>query len=261
MTRPSFLRKTNILATSCASLFLTSAPVQASSADCVALSKGQVLRLSGKLSRPIFPGAPEFEDVRNGDEPEPAYILALDEPLCTTGDEFLAASETVTSVHLTPTQDEGWFDEMNGYLGKQVMVTGTDPYGSHTGHHHAPLLMTAIAVAAAREIGSDPEAQATTVRAFYLSLEAGDGAAASQNVIEGKRQKGPFSAEELSSFYGNLTERLKLVSVTPVGPNSFRARYRFKATNFSSCDGSAIVEVDREKGNNLISAIRSETGC
>ncbi len=218
------------------------------------------MRLSGELTRPIFPGSPNFEDVTNGDEPEPAYILTLNDPLCTTGDEFLDAGEVLETIHLIPTEDERWFDEMNRFLGQQVTVTGKDFFGAHTGHHHARLLMTATAITKS-DIGPEAETQATTVRAFYLALGMGDGQSASQYVRADKRRKGPFSPEALTAFYGKLTEPLKLASVAPIGPNRFRAQYRFKASRSSVCNGSAIVQVGRENGRNLISSIQTVTGC
>ena len=51
------------------------------------------------------------------------------------------------------------------------------------------------------------------VRAFYTALERGDGEAASLLVIPEKREAGPFSAGELSNFYGRLELPFRLIEV------------------------------------------------
>ena len=43
-------------------------------AACYDLSKGEPHVLTGVLSHRIFPGPPNFEDVRAGDKPERAYV-------------------------------------------------------------------------------------------------------------------------------------------------------------------------------------------
>src|SRR5258707_7172 len=50
--------------------------------NCFDLSKPEATRLAGQLRFEIFPGPPNFEDVRAGDSPEPAYILTLVQKAC-----------------------------------------------------------------------------------------------------------------------------------------------------------------------------------
>jgi hypothetical protein len=54
-------------------------------AACIDLKQTSSLSFEGTLSYRIFTGPPNYEDVRKGDTPEPAYILSLDVPICAKG--------------------------------------------------------------------------------------------------------------------------------------------------------------------------------
>ena len=97
------------------------------------------------------------------------------------------------------------------------------------------------------------------VRAFYAALGSGNGAAASSQVVPEKRSNGPFSAHAISRFYGRLPEPLRLTSVTTEG-NAYRVTYRYSAGR-SRCTGVAVVRVTNRGGRDLISSIRSLSGC
>ena len=99
-----------------------------------------------------------------------------------------------------------------------------------------------------------------TVRAFYGALGTGNGAAASSQVIPEKRSGGPYSPGAISRFYGRLPEPLRLSSVTPMAGGTYRVTYRYSAGR-SHCNGTAIVRLTNRGGRNLISSIRSQTGC
>lgn len=228
-------------------------------AACVDLSKQPAVTVTGQLTREIFPGPPNFEDVRRGDRPEPAFILRLDQPLCVTGDEFPSAGASVSRIHVVDAERP----LLAALVGKPVSVTGTNFFGAHTGHHHAPVVMTAVAAAPLDAPMDDHEDSAgrTTVEAFYLALETGDGAAAARAVVPEKRAKGPFSARELTAFYGALRTPLKLLGVEALPDGRFRARYRFTQRRGAVCDGASVVTIRRAEGLDLIAGVRSETGC
>ena len=69
-----------------------------------------------------------------------------------------------------------------------------------------------VSVPKAKELGGQQ-----IVRAFYAALERGDGETASSLVIPEKRKAGPFSASELSNFYGRLELPLRLIEVHRAG--------------------------------------------
>ncbi|MGB8486176.1 MAG: DUF4431 domain-containing protein [Xanthobacteraceae bacterium] len=121
-------------------------------APCLDVRQSQPLTFKGSLSRPVFPGPPNYEDVKKGDKPERAYIIKLDAPICATGDEFLDSSQTFDTVQLLVDDSANDSRALNASLtqliGKRVEVTGKSGFGAQTGHHHAPLLVTLVKIAA-----------------------------------------------------------------------------------------------------------------
>ena len=121
-------------------------------AACLDVRQSQPLTFKGSLSRPVFPGPPNYEDVKKGDKPERAYIIKLDAPICATGDEFLDSSQTFDTVQLLVDDSANDSRALNASLtqliGKRVEVTGKSGFGAQTGHHHAPLLVTLVKIAA-----------------------------------------------------------------------------------------------------------------
>ena len=51
------------------------------SGSCLDLKQSQSFHFEGVLTYEVFPGPPNFEDVREGDKPEPTYILQLKKPI------------------------------------------------------------------------------------------------------------------------------------------------------------------------------------
>jgi len=121
-------------------------------AACLDVRQTQPLAFKGSLSHPVFPGPPNYEDVKKGDKPERVYIITLDAPICATGDEFLDSSQTFDTVQLLvddSTKDKSTLNSRLAQLaGKRVQVTGKSGFGAQTGHHHAPLLMTLVNITA-----------------------------------------------------------------------------------------------------------------
>ena len=112
------------------------------------------------LSHQNFPGAPNFEDVRKGDAREGAYILTLDAPACAVGDDFLNASESFDRIQLLPNDarpDPKLSRKLRRLVGKRVSVQGASAFGAHTGHHHAPLLVSVQNITAAPERRGPPQ--------------------------------------------------------------------------------------------------------
>ena len=121
-------------------------------ASCIELKQARSFRFEGVLTRRIFPGPPNYENVRKGDRPEPAYILRLQKPVCLAGDDFINPNRQVDRVQIFPDdlgEAKPLWEALRKLIGKSVVVEGTKPFGAHTGHHHAPLLLpiTKIAIA------------------------------------------------------------------------------------------------------------------
>ncbi|RWD01429.1 MAG: hypothetical protein EOS58_25485 [Mesorhizobium sp.] len=237
-------------------LIVLSARLEAS--QCFDISKGQPHHLSGHLTYKIFPGSPNFEDVTAGDEPEPTYILRLSSPICLTGDEFTNEAAAVSTVQLSATTATQPL--LRSLVGKDVEVRLTGQAAAITGHHHAPLLASAVEVSLIEDITEEYGTAATTVRAFYYALADGNGDQAAKYIIPEKRKRGPLSAAAMTAFYRNLEKPLWLVSLEPRTGSSFLARYTFKRKS-QTCVGRSVVETVLRNGKNLISSIRALDGC
>lgn len=122
--------------------FLSSLTTPSLAAECIHVDGKSEVTLSGTLSYSVFPGPPQYEDVTQGDSPEPAYILELDEPRCFTGDDCFREGE-VSRAHLIVMSDdhpELW-QQLHMLIGRHVSASGRGAFGSITGHHHAPVVM------------------------------------------------------------------------------------------------------------------------
>lgn len=223
------------------------------------------IALSGMLGFKVFPGAPNFTDVRSGDQPEPSYILTLDDPVCVTGgDQGSQLSEPIDKVHLTSPFD-GSDDTIGGDLrsakGRHVEVSAKSIDVATTGHHHAPLLAEITSVALVGEGVPGMEQPGTmTVRGFYSALAAGDGAEASKFVVSELRSHGPLSANAMSAYYSTLESPLRLQDVRPLSDNTFEATYTF-TSQAGVCNGRSIVSTVQRGNLVLINHIRSLSGC
>lgn len=227
-------------------------------ATCYDLAKGEPRELSGRLNYRIFAGPPGYEDVQKGDTPEPGYILKLPSPICLTGDDFADPENMFHEVQLVET------DATAGQLARlkerDVSVALERPMAAHTGHHHRPLVAWVSSISPNGDITEEYGTAASTVRAFYHALAAGDGETAAGFVVAEKRVSGPLSGHALTRFYSNLAEPLKLVDIQPVGRDRYKVLYTFKAMA-SLCHGAAIVTTTRRSGVSQIKSIRALNGC
>ena len=136
-------------------------------ASCIDLKQTDTLSFEGTLNYRIFPGPPNYEDVRKGDTPEPTYILKLEEPICATGDEFVDQNVKFDRIQIFPESGKAgqalWRD-LRGLIGQRVVVAGTGAFGRHTGHHHAPLMLPTASVSAAFDPTKSHGSSMTTVQ-------------------------------------------------------------------------------------------------
>ncbi|MEW6451685.1 MAG: DUF4431 domain-containing protein [Pseudomonadota bacterium] len=71
---------------------------------------------------------------------EQAYILRLRSPACLEGSDEYDKVEKTDRIHVF-SMDAAMLKRMRGLVGKNVRVTGS-PFGEHTAHHHAPIVMS-----------------------------------------------------------------------------------------------------------------------
>jgi Domain of unknown function (DUF4431) len=234
-------------------------------AACIDLKQTTSFSFEGTLSYSIFAGPPNYEDVRKGDAPEPTYILKLDAPVCATGDESLNPQKRFDKIQVYPAESgtavRFLSRDLRRFVGKRVVVEGNSPFGAHTGHHHAPLLLPITKIAIPYDPTKGYGTAMTTVQAFYLALGAGNGDEASKFVVPEKRSSGAFSPSALTNFYSRLIFPLTIIDVTPVSSNEYRVRYTYVAPTTGRCNGESIVRTTKINGMNLIESIRATGDC
>jgi hypothetical protein len=146
-----------------------------------------MLSFEGTLNYRIFAGPPNYQDVRKGDTPEPTYILKLAEPICVSGDEFIDPGDKFDQVQIfsepSDKAAQALSRDLRRLVGKRVVVEGTSPFGAHTGHHHAPLMLPITRISIASGPTESYGTAMTTVQAFYAALSAGNGEEAAKFVI------------------------------------------------------------------------------
>lgn len=72
--------------------------------------------------------------------PETAYVLRLKRPVCLDGAEDDDARKGTRTIHIFSPND-GVARKIQRLVGRNVVVFG-EPFGQHTSHHHAPIVMT-----------------------------------------------------------------------------------------------------------------------
>ncbi|MDO9181129.1 MAG: DUF4431 domain-containing protein [Bacteriovorax sp.] len=105
------------------------------------------VELIGKLKRETFPGRPNYESIKGGDEIETHYYLSLDQKidviknkndkLMSTNDESV---KNVDVLQLVISNDSDWAKLKKAGVGTSVKIKGT-LFKRHTGHHHSRILL------------------------------------------------------------------------------------------------------------------------
>jgi hypothetical protein len=109
-----------------------------------------VVTLTGTLSSHVFPGPPNYESIKRGDQKETAIILNLRAPICTNGSSdprFDEPENNVRDLQLVITKPADW-QTVDRRLRKRVVVTGT-LFHAHTGHHRTKVLIDVASIRSA----------------------------------------------------------------------------------------------------------------
>lgn len=111
-----------------------------------------VVKLTGVVISRTFPGPPEYESIRKGDEPESYWLLALPRPVCvnqaadSAGYPFNLARKNIRWIQLVFNSEKGYdsiqevYDAYRPLLGKRILATGT-LYGRQTPQHKTRVLL------------------------------------------------------------------------------------------------------------------------
>ena len=106
--------------------------------------------IEGVIQTIVFPGPPEYMNVKKGDLPEQALVLVLEKPISVfpqkdAKDHLEEPEKNVFKVQLVV----NWDDNIKVVMSKKVRVTGMF-FHSHTGHHHTKVLMDVETVEASK---------------------------------------------------------------------------------------------------------------
>lgn len=100
-------------------------------------------KLSGNLTRKVYPGPPNYESTQKGDRPEAGWYLNLDKAICVDEDkadpELNPAHTDLRIIQLVVSPE--LYRKYRRMVGKHVIAVGT-LFGEHTAHHHTPVLLT-----------------------------------------------------------------------------------------------------------------------
>lgn len=105
------------------------------------------VELSGHLDLQTFPGPPNYESIKSGDEIERHFYLILGQPV----DVILTKKDNTSSVNgdsffgvsvfqLVVGDDKNWAILRQLGEGEKVTIRGT-LFQRHTGHHHSRVLL------------------------------------------------------------------------------------------------------------------------
>jgi hypothetical protein len=118
------------------------------SQDCLKY-RPSLVKISGVIERDTFPGCPNYENIKEGDEIEIYWILKLSKPVCvigTTGDDINTSENNIDKLQLILT--DGQYKNYLGFIGHEVVVSGT-LFHSHTAHHKTIVLINVFKMIAA----------------------------------------------------------------------------------------------------------------
>jgi hypothetical protein len=123
-------------------LFLFAPSMHASAQDGCISYEPELVKLKGTIIRKTFPGPPNYESVRRGDEPETYWILHLAKPICTTASADNDAESNVSDIQLilTPKQYALYRKFVGATAHAVVTATGKLSHAI-TGHHHIQVLL------------------------------------------------------------------------------------------------------------------------
>jgi hypothetical protein len=118
------------------------------SKDCLKYEPDTV-KVVGVIERDTFPGRPNYESIKDGDESEIYWILKLSKSVCVIGkpnDDLNESENNITEMQLVLTEEQ--YDVYRKLIGKKVVVSGT-LFHSISAHHKTTVLISVVKMVAA----------------------------------------------------------------------------------------------------------------
>lgn len=102
-----------------------------------------VIQLEGELYKKSFPGPPNYEDIRKGDEEEIYWLIKTVKPFCVKKGSYVEGDELhgLSEVQLVMSSKLDIYKTKRSLLNKKIKVQGT-LFPQHTGHHKTEVLLT-----------------------------------------------------------------------------------------------------------------------
>lgn len=103
---------------------------------------GPTVSLKGRLRSQVFPGPPNYESIKSGDQTERAVILELSSTICVasgSANSFDVAESNIREVQLLVNRSDHR-KSVERLLKKRVLIKGA-LFHAHTGHHRTRILI------------------------------------------------------------------------------------------------------------------------
>ncbi len=102
-----------------------------------------VIQLEGELYSKSFPGPPNYQDIKKGDEEEIYWLIKTAKPFCVNKSSYVEGDELhgLSEVQLVMSSKLDFYKTKRSLLNKKIKVQGT-MFPQHTGHHKTEVLLT-----------------------------------------------------------------------------------------------------------------------
>lgn len=102
----------------------------------------EVIQLEGEIYKKSFPGPPNYEDIKKGDEEEVYWLIKTTEPFCVNENSYVEGDELHGQSEVQLVVDGlNFYKSKRHLLGKKVILSGS-LFPQHTGHHKTEVLIT-----------------------------------------------------------------------------------------------------------------------
>lgn len=100
------------------------------------------VQLIGQIFRKSFPGPPNYQDIKKGDEEEIYWLIKTITPFCVNESEMMFGDKVDNQfeAQLVMSSAFNFYQMRRALLGQKVIVKGT-LFPQHTGHHKTRVLI------------------------------------------------------------------------------------------------------------------------